>query len=84
MSFINTLEPELDKLPDELRISVAATLKQWHEQLAELNLDFHPTPEFTASMVKVWCSSLFIAESCVRRPEILVDLVTFRRFIDDL
>ena len=53
----------------------AATLKQWHEQLAELNLDFHPTPEFTASMVKVWCSSLFIAESCTRRPEILVDLV---------
>ena len=76
MSFINTLEPELDKLPDELRISVAATLQQWHEQLAELNLDFHPTPEFTATVVKVWCSSLFIAESCARRPEILVELVT--------
>ena len=75
MSFINTLEPELDKLPDELRDPVTATLMQWHEQLAELNLDFHPTPEFTASMVKVWCSSLFIAESCTRRPEILVDLV---------
>jgi len=26
-------------------------------------------------MVKVWCSSLFISESCLRRPEILVDLV---------
>jgi len=74
MSF-NTLEPELDKLPDELRVTVAASLKQWHEQLTALNLDFHPAPEFTASMVKVWCSSLFIAESCLRRPEILVDLV---------
>ncbi len=76
MSFINTtLEPELDKLPDELRVSVAVSIKQWHEQLTGLNLDFHPTPEFTASMVKVWCSSLFISESCLRRPEILVDLV---------
>ncbi|MFA5920559.1 MAG: bifunctional [glutamate--ammonia ligase]-adenylyl-L-tyrosine phosphorylase/[glutamate--ammonia-ligase] adenylyltransferase [Methylococcaceae bacterium] len=75
MSFINSLEPELAKLPDELRASVSTSLKQWHEQLAVLNLDFHPTTEITASMVKVWCSSLFIAESCIRRPGILVDLV---------
>ena len=75
MSFINTFQPELDKLPDESRASVADSLKQWHEQLTELNLDFNPTPEFTVSMVKVWCSSLFVAESCLRRPEILVDLV---------
>ncbi len=72
---MNTLEPELDKLPDELREPVAASLKKWHEKLTELNLDFHPAPEFTASMVKVWCSSHFVVESCLRRPEILVDLV---------
>jgi len=75
MSFINNLEPELDKLPDELRDPIVASLKQWHEQLIRLDLDFQPTPEFNASMVKVWCSSLFIAESCMRRPDILVDLV---------
>jgi glutamate-ammonia-ligase adenylyltransferase len=75
MYFINTLESELEKLPDELRDPVAASLKQWHEQLTGLNLIFQPTPEFTSSMVKVWCSSLFIAESCMRRPETLVDLV---------
>ncbi|MEY3289458.1 MAG: Glutamate-ammonia-ligase adenylyltransferase [Pseudomonadota bacterium] len=75
MTFINSLQPELDKLPDELRISVAATLKQWHEQLIGLDLDFKPTPEITTSMVKVWRSSLFISESCLRRPEMLVDLV---------
>ena len=75
MSFINTLEPELDKLPDELRGPVSTSLRQWQEQLAGLNLGFHPAPEITESMVKVWCSSQFIAESCLRRPEILVDLV---------
>ena len=72
MSFLNTLEPELDKLPVALRDAVAASLKQWHDQLAP---DFQPTPEFTASIVKVWCSSAFIAESCIRRPELLLDLV---------
>ena len=39
MSFINTtLEPELDKLPDELRVSVAVSIKQWHEQLAGVSM----------------------------------------------
>ncbi len=75
MSFTNSLQPELDKLPVELRPLVAASLEQWHQQVAGLNLDFKPTAEITASMVKVWCSSLFIAESCMRRPDILVDLV---------
>ncbi|MDD5266023.1 MAG: bifunctional [glutamate--ammonia ligase]-adenylyl-L-tyrosine phosphorylase/[glutamate--ammonia-ligase] adenylyltransferase [Methylococcales bacterium] len=75
MSFIKSLEPELNKLPDELRDSVAISLKQFHEELAGLNLDFNPAPEIIASMVKVWCFSLFIAESCMRRPEMLLDLV---------
>ena len=72
MSFLKLLEPELDKLPEALRDSVATSLKQWHDQLIQ---DFQPTPEFTASIVKVWCSSLFISESCIRRPELLLDLL---------
>ncbi|MFZ2171559.1 MAG: bifunctional [glutamate--ammonia ligase]-adenylyl-L-tyrosine phosphorylase/[glutamate--ammonia-ligase] adenylyltransferase, partial [Methylococcaceae bacterium] len=76
MSFFNNLEPEFDKLPDQLRSIVAASLDRWYQQLTDLALEFHPTPEFNASIVKVWCSSLFIAESCMRRPETLVDLVT--------
>ncbi|MDD5460172.1 MAG: bifunctional [glutamate--ammonia ligase]-adenylyl-L-tyrosine phosphorylase/[glutamate--ammonia-ligase] adenylyltransferase [Methylococcales bacterium] len=75
MPVIHNFDTEVDKLPDEFRSAIAASLKQWHEQLAELHLDFHPTPELSASMAKVWCSSLFIAESCMRRPDILVDLV---------
>jgi glutamate-ammonia-ligase adenylyltransferase len=75
MSFTNSLQPELAKLPDELRLSVTVTLKQWHEQLAELNLDFKLTPEISASIVKVWCASLFISESALRQPEIVVDVV---------
>ncbi len=75
MSLINHLEPELAKLPDALRAAVSASLMQWHEQLADANLAVNQTPEFTASLVKVWCSSLFIAESCLRNSELLIDLV---------
>lgn len=75
MSFIKNLEPEFAALPDELRAPVAASLKKWDEQLAELNLSFDPPPEFMASIAKVWSSSLFVAESCTRQPELLVDLV---------
>ena len=74
MTFINTLKPELDQLPPELAITVKAILNQWLEKLTELRLDFYPTPEITASIVKVWCSSLFITESCTRKPELLLEL----------
>ncbi len=75
MSIINNLETEFDKLPDELRSTVASSLKQWHEQLSGLDHDFHLTPEFNAAIVKVWCASQFVAESCRRSPDLLVDLV---------
>ncbi|MCK9620645.1 MAG: bifunctional [glutamate--ammonia ligase]-adenylyl-L-tyrosine phosphorylase/[glutamate--ammonia-ligase] adenylyltransferase [Methylobacter sp.] len=75
MSFIKNLEPEFAALPDHLRSTVTDSLAKWGERLTELNLNISRTPEFTASIAKVWCSSLFVAESCTRKPELLVDLV---------
>ncbi|MGZ5010706.1 MAG: bifunctional [glutamate--ammonia ligase]-adenylyl-L-tyrosine phosphorylase/[glutamate--ammonia-ligase] adenylyltransferase [Methylobacter sp.] len=75
MSFIKNLEPEFAALPDKLRSTVTDSLTKWDERLTELNLNIGQTPELTASIAKVWCSSLFIAESCTRKPELLVDLV---------
>jgi len=75
MSFINLLKSELEQLPDELRDLVSAYVKQWDVQLSELNIDFKPSSVVASSIVKVWCSSQFTAESCLRRPELLVDLI---------
>ena len=75
MSFIKTIESEFAALPDELRAMAVASLTKWDERLAELKLNINTSPEFSASIAKVWCSSLFIAESCTRKPELLVDLV---------
>jgi len=75
MSFIKNLEPEFAALPDELRATVIASLTKWDERVTELKLNITQTPEFSAAIVKVWCSSLFVAESCIRKPELLIDLV---------
>jgi glutamate-ammonia-ligase adenylyltransferase len=75
MSFIKNIEPEFAALPDDLRATVVASLTKWDERLAVLKLNINQTPEFNAAIVKVWCSSLFVAESCTRKPELLVDLV---------
>lgn len=75
MSFINNLESELAALPSQLTAAVVASLTYWDQRVTELKLAITPTPEFNASIAKVWCSSLFVAESCTRKPELLVDLV---------
>ena len=75
MSLTNNFEPDLTKLPDDLRINVTNALKQWDAQLAELKIGFNPSLVVASSIIKVWCSSQFIVESCLRRPEILLDLV---------
>jgi len=75
MSFIQNLESELAALPDDLIPTVTASLATWHQRATELKLNIPQTPEFNTAIVKVWCSSLFVAESCIRKPELLVDLV---------
>ncbi|MDI1276699.1 bifunctional [glutamate--ammonia ligase]-adenylyl-L-tyrosine phosphorylase/[glutamate--ammonia-ligase] adenylyltransferase [Methylobacter sp.] len=75
MSFIKNIEPEFAALPDELRATVIASLTKWDERVTELKLNITQTPEFSKAIVKVWCSSLFVAESCIRKPELLIDLV---------
>ncbi|MDO9104739.1 MAG: bifunctional [glutamate--ammonia ligase]-adenylyl-L-tyrosine phosphorylase/[glutamate--ammonia-ligase] adenylyltransferase [Methylovulum sp.] len=76
MSCINPPIPELNLIPPALQPVVAAWLAQWQEQLHARGLDFQATPEITATMARVWCCSQFIAESCLRQPAMLVDLVT--------
>jgi len=75
MSFIKDIESEFAALPDQLRATVIDSLTKWDERVMELKLNITQTPEFSAAIVKVWCSSLFVAESCTRKPGLLVDLV---------
>jgi len=76
MSLINPIESRLAQIPEALLPSVSALLQQWQEQLAVIDPAFQPPPEITASIASVWCSSRYVAESCLRQPAMLIDLIT--------
>ncbi|MFZ2452131.1 MAG: bifunctional [glutamate--ammonia ligase]-adenylyl-L-tyrosine phosphorylase/[glutamate--ammonia-ligase] adenylyltransferase [Methylovulum miyakonense] len=75
MTLNHDLQAELLKLPEDLQPPLAANLQQWQEKLDALGQALPTSPEFTASLVKVWASSQFVTESCLRLPELLVGLV---------
>ncbi|MGD7035814.1 bifunctional [glutamate--ammonia ligase]-adenylyl-L-tyrosine phosphorylase/[glutamate--ammonia-ligase] adenylyltransferase [Methylotuvimicrobium buryatense] len=75
MTLIDQLQSQLQKLPPELSENVQAKLQQWDEQTALLTTVPDYPELLLASWVKVWTSSLFVADSCIRRPEMLFDLI---------
>ncbi|MGR8942541.1 MAG: bifunctional [glutamate--ammonia ligase]-adenylyl-L-tyrosine phosphorylase/[glutamate--ammonia-ligase] adenylyltransferase, partial [Gammaproteobacteria bacterium] len=73
-------------VPAELQETLAANLQKMTDQLAELNLEMPPVPEIADSLPKVWCGSAFVAEQCIQRPAMLIDLVAsgdLTRIYDD-
>jgi glutamate-ammonia-ligase adenylyltransferase len=75
MSLTQHLNPELNQLPADLRPLVSLQLQQWDENVTLQSLNIELIPEVLASLVKVWCSSVFVFESCLRRPELLQSLM---------
>ncbi|CAA9892177.1 Glutamine synthetase adenylyl-L-tyrosine phosphorylase / Glutamine synthetase adenylyl transferase [Candidatus Methylobacter favarea] len=75
VSLMDNLESELAALYPGQREIVEASLKKWADYISGLDFKDLKTQKFTASIVKVWGCSLFVAESCSRKPELLVDLV---------
>ncbi|WP_087143679.1 bifunctional [glutamate--ammonia ligase]-adenylyl-L-tyrosine phosphorylase/[glutamate--ammonia-ligase] adenylyltransferase [Crenothrix polyspora] len=71
IDFINT-----ENLPEALQISVSNALNDWYQRVSELGLAVPEDDKFKASLAKVWCSSQFIAESCTRKPQMLLDLIS--------
>ncbi len=69
------IEPSFNALPESLQASVKANLNQWLIQLNSQNLTLDPSENLNQSIAKVWCASEFVAESCQRNPELLVDLI---------
>ena len=75
MLTINILKPQIQSLPPELQAPTKSSLENWFTLLNQQNLTLNPTDKLIQSIPKVWCSSEFVAESCTRKPELLVDLV---------
>ena len=66
---------DIDKLPEALKTTVLIALDQWDQRLEKLNLELFSSAELSSSFIKVWGSSQFVSDSCIRYPELLIDLV---------
>jgi [glutamine synthetase] adenylyltransferase / [glutamine synthetase]-adenylyl-L-tyrosine phosphorylase len=75
MFTINSIEKNILALPLAFQASVKAGLEHWLILLNQQNLTIKPSDRLIQSIPKVWCCSEFVAESCTRKPELLVDLI---------
>ncbi len=75
MLYFNNIEKNLRILPPNLQASVKSSLENWLILINQQSLTLNPTDKLTQSIPNVWCCSEFIAESCTRKPGLLVDLV---------
>ncbi|GAB4260047.1 MAG: bifunctional [glutamate--ammonia ligase]-adenylyl-L-tyrosine phosphorylase/[glutamate--ammonia-ligase] adenylyltransferase [Methylomicrobium sp.] len=71
MTLHDRLQSSLQSLPSELAEILETWLRQWDELAFPITL---PEPVL-ASLPQVWLSSRFVAETCLRRPEMLADLI---------
>ena len=64
----------INALPEILQVPVKTNIDQWLEELTNRNLTFPSSDKLTSSIAKVWGSSEFVAGTCQRNPELMVDL----------
>lgn len=62
-------------LPAELHPLLGQQWQQWQDKLTALDLMIPESPELTASLLRVWAGSPFVAEHCLRQPHLLLDLL---------
>ncbi len=74
MPAIDPFATELKNLPDVLRLSVTHLKQRWEALPEAALMDWTRHAPIRDSLVHVWASSLFVAETCIRQPTLLIDL----------
>ena len=74
MLTLGDIQKQIKNLPKDIQTPVESGLEAWLSQLNNHNLSLNPSQKLIQSLPKVWCASEFIAESCCRHPELLIDL----------
>jgi len=70
-----SLSPWISEVPEPLRPRL---LTRWRDFIAatpEFEPTSDPTPQWLSQLPRVWACSEFVANSCIRHPELLADLV---------
>lgn len=75
MSILPTLQPQINRLPTELRSDVENDLLQFEEKIIRQSLKMPDNEQFLNSIADVWCCSHFVRGSCLQTPAMLIDLI---------
>ncbi len=76
MSLHEKISIELDKLPQSLQQQVLDKVLLYEEKLGQLGLKPPESENFYHTLAKVWACSLFVAETCIRTPDLIQGLVS--------
>ncbi len=76
MSLKKKINSALNKLPSEIQLQVTNKINLYEEKAEQSNIQLVENDALYSSLPQVWGTSLFIAESCIRSPNLLNDLVS--------
>jgi glutamate-ammonia-ligase adenylyltransferase len=66
---------QLQKLPSLVKEQVINKIMLYEKKVEDLGLKIPQNEDFFNSLPKVWCCSIFVADNCIRTPDLLHDLV---------
>ena len=75
MSLNEKISKELKKLPEELQDQLANHVELYQAKIEQSGVQVPENVELLSSLPRVWGCSLFVAESCIRNPEMLNELI---------
>jgi glutamate-ammonia-ligase adenylyltransferase len=79
MSVLDIVSSSIDCLPEGLRQQTHTYLQRFSEKFDQQSIDLQEHPELISSISKVFSCSQFVAESCIKNPEFIFDLMSTGR-----
>jgi glutamate-ammonia-ligase adenylyltransferase len=75
MTLISILKKEIELLPETTQQSVIDFLVQFDEKISQKQRDSLNTEKISKTIAHIFCCSQFVREQCLRKPQVLVDLI---------
>ena len=75
MSVLDIFSSGIDRLPEALRPQTQTYLQQFSEKVDQQGIDLKEHPDFISSIAKVFSCSQFVSESCIKNPNLIIDLM---------
>ncbi len=75
MSVLEIISASIDELPEDLKQHTHTFLQRFSEKCELRDVDIQAHPDFISSIAKVFSCSQFVSESCIKNPDLIIDLI---------